>query len=52
MFELLASTLHGENWLLARLSVDYLARHDAVSPVLHYWAMGRRSRHRQRAGVL
>ena len=39
MFELLASTLYVENWLLARLSVDYLARSDTVSPVLHYWAM-------------
>lgn len=39
MFELLASTLYLENWLLARLSVDYLARNDVVSPVLHYWAM-------------
>ena len=39
MFELLASTLYVENWLLARLSVDYLARNDVVSPVLHYWAM-------------
>lgn len=39
MFELLASTFYVENWLLARMSVDYLARHDAVSPVLHYWAM-------------
>ncbi|VWX53322.1 acyltransferase family protein [Novosphingobium sp. 9U] len=35
----IASTLYLENWLLARSSVDYLARDEVASPFQHYWAM-------------
>jgi peptidoglycan/LPS O-acetylase OafA/YrhL len=34
-----AATVYVENWALAYRSVDYLARHDAVSPVQHFWAL-------------
>jgi peptidoglycan/LPS O-acetylase OafA/YrhL len=34
-----AAALYMENWLLAYRSVDYLARHEAVSPVQHFWAL-------------
>jgi peptidoglycan/LPS O-acetylase OafA/YrhL len=34
-----AATVYVENWVLAYRSVDYLARHDAVSPVQHFWAL-------------
>jgi peptidoglycan/LPS O-acetylase OafA/YrhL len=34
-----ASALYLENWALAFRSVDYLAQHEAVSPVQHYWAL-------------
>jgi peptidoglycan/LPS O-acetylase OafA/YrhL len=34
-----ASAVYLENWALAFRSVDYLAQHEAVSPVQHYWAL-------------
>src|SRR5882757_2351370 len=34
-----AAALYLENWTLAYRSVDYLARHSAVSPVQHFWAL-------------
>lgn len=34
-----AAAIYLENWLLAYRSVDYLARHEAVSPVQHFWAL-------------
>ncbi len=34
-----AAAVYMENWALAFRSVDYLARHEAVSPVQHYWAL-------------
>jgi peptidoglycan/LPS O-acetylase OafA/YrhL len=34
-----ASAVYVENWALAYRSVDYLARHSAVSPVQHFWAL-------------
>jgi len=34
-----ASALYLENWALAFRSVDYLAQHEAVSPVQHFWAL-------------
>jgi len=34
-----ASAVYLENWALAFRSVDYLARHEAVSPVQHFWAL-------------
>ncbi|MEY4323731.1 MAG: hypothetical protein RL410_1512 [Actinomycetota bacterium] len=34
-----ASALFFENWQLARLSVDYLARESSPSPVEHYWSL-------------
>src|ERR1700753_2047538 len=34
-----ASAIYLENWLLAHHSVDYLAQHQAPSPVQHFWAM-------------
>src|SRR3954468_10374672 len=34
-----ASAVYLENWALAFRSVDYLAQHEAVSPVQHFWAL-------------
>jgi peptidoglycan/LPS O-acetylase OafA/YrhL len=34
-----AAAIYLENWLLAWRSVDYLAQHEAVSPVQHFWAL-------------
>jgi len=34
-----ASAAYLENWALAFRSVDYLAQHEAVSPVQHFWAL-------------
>jgi peptidoglycan/LPS O-acetylase OafA/YrhL len=34
-----ASAVYLENWALAWRSVDYLAQHEAVSPVQHFWAL-------------
>ncbi|MBS0421821.1 MAG: acyltransferase [Proteobacteria bacterium] len=34
-----AATVYLENWALAFRAVDYLAQHEAVSPVQHYWAL-------------
>lgn len=34
-----ASALYVQNWLLAWLSVDYLAAEDAASPTQHYWSL-------------
>lgn len=34
-----ASAVYLENWALAFRSVDYLAQHEAASPVQHYWAL-------------
>ncbi|WP_374649762.1 acyltransferase family protein [Dongia sp.] len=37
--ELIASALYLENWQLMRMSVDYLARDEAPSPLQHFWAL-------------
>jgi peptidoglycan/LPS O-acetylase OafA/YrhL len=37
--EIAAATLYGENWLLARNAVDYLAAHNSASLVQHYWSL-------------
>lgn len=37
--EITASAVYMENWQLARTSVDYLARGQAMSPVQHFWAL-------------
>ena len=37
--EALASTLYFENWQLASMSVDYLARETPPSPFQHFWAL-------------
>jgi peptidoglycan/LPS O-acetylase OafA/YrhL len=37
--QVMASALFFENWQLAHLSVDYLAREAAPSPVEHYWSL-------------
>jgi len=34
-----ASAVYLENWALAIRAVDYLAQHEAVSPVQHFWAL-------------
>jgi peptidoglycan/LPS O-acetylase OafA/YrhL len=34
-----AASVYLENWALAQRSADYLARHSAVSPVQHFWAL-------------
>jgi peptidoglycan/LPS O-acetylase OafA/YrhL len=34
-----ASAIYLENWALAFRSVDYLAQHETVSPVQHFWAL-------------
>jgi peptidoglycan/LPS O-acetylase OafA/YrhL len=34
-----ASAVYLENWALAFRAVDYLAQHEAVSPVQHFWAL-------------
>ncbi len=34
-----ASASYTENWLLAFRSVDYLAQHQATSPLQHFWAL-------------
>src|ERR1700750_2645482 len=34
-----SSAVYLENWALAFRSVDYLAQHEAVSPVQHFWAL-------------
>ena len=33
------SAVYLENWALAFRAVDYLAQHEAVSPVQHFWAL-------------
>ena len=38
-WEILASALYLENWVLAYWSVDYLAEGRAASPVQHYWTL-------------
>lgn len=38
-WEVLASALYVENWLLAAWSVDYLAEGSSASPVQHYWTL-------------
>ena len=37
--EAAAAALYVENWELARSATDYLAAHDAPSPVQHYWSL-------------
>ncbi len=37
--EVAAAAAYMENWLLAYKSVDYLAQHEAVSPLQHFWAL-------------
>ena len=37
--QLFFSTTYLQNWYLAFNSVDYLARDNISSPVMHYWAM-------------
>lgn len=37
--EVVASALWMQNWLLGWHAVDYLAAHDAPSPVQHYWSL-------------
>lgn len=37
--EVAASALWIQNWLLGWHAVDYLAAHDAPSPVQHYWSL-------------
>ncbi|GAB3220495.1 acyltransferase family protein [Glycomyces halotolerans] len=39
MTETFASALYYENWLLAQHTVDYLNRHDPVSPLQHFWSL-------------
>jgi len=34
-----ASAVYLENWALAFRAVDYLAQHESVSPVQHFWAL-------------
>lgn len=38
-WEIAASALYVENWLLAHRAVDYLAADNAASPVQHYWSL-------------
>jgi peptidoglycan/LPS O-acetylase OafA/YrhL len=37
--QIAAAAVYAENWMLAYRSVDYLAQHEAVSPVQHFWAL-------------
>jgi len=37
--ELLGATVYVVNWVLAANAVDYLAAHNAPSPVQHYWSL-------------
>ena len=37
--EVAVAAVYMENWLLAYRSVDYLAQHEAVSPLQHFWAL-------------
>ncbi|WP_066211774.1 acyltransferase family protein [Arthrobacter woluwensis] len=37
--QILASTLYGENWLLAAKSVDYSAHTDSATIAQHYWSL-------------
>jgi peptidoglycan/LPS O-acetylase OafA/YrhL len=37
--QIAASALYVQNWMLAWLSVDYLAAENAASPVQHYWSL-------------
>ncbi|MEP7455658.1 acyltransferase family protein [Phyllobacterium sp. SB3] len=39
LYELLASALFVENWMLIANTVDYLASKNAASPVQHYWSL-------------
>lgn len=39
LVEVVASTAYGENWLLARKSVDYMAEGAAASPTQHFWSL-------------
>lgn len=39
LHEIIASAFYVENWKLAESSVDYLAAHDAASPVQHFWSL-------------
>ncbi|WP_167762229.1 acyltransferase family protein [Blastococcus sp. CT_GayMR20] len=39
MGEVSASAVYGQNWLLAFDAVDYLAAHNAASPVQHFWSL-------------
>jgi peptidoglycan/LPS O-acetylase OafA/YrhL len=38
-YEVIASALYVENWLLLRTAVDYWAQGAAHSPVMHYWSL-------------
>jgi peptidoglycan/LPS O-acetylase OafA/YrhL len=37
--EISGSALYVQNWMLASDSIDYLAQHNAPSPVQHYWTL-------------
>lgn len=39
LHEIIATALYAENWHLADSAVDYLAAHDAASPVQHFWSL-------------
>ena len=39
-FELIASALYVENWMLAWQSVDYMALSNVKSPTQHFWTLG------------
>ncbi|HEY3683372.1 MAG TPA: SGNH hydrolase domain-containing protein [Streptosporangiaceae bacterium] len=39
LHEIVATALYVENWHLADSAVDYLAAHDAASPVQHFWSL-------------